>query len=196
MKHLILNRLSSVTHSLAHIHESFILHEHVTHQTSHRRQHTLALESSHHPLLHRGSFIRREMLNATYWVHIVSKRKRPGLEKRLGRSDELAMQRHGQSTYITHTHTRARAAYFTSHPHRLPECPTCTRTMIITTRIVAGSTTAGPIVPSVEVATIAAAAGMAVIVINAPTCNVRVGNTELEVALARTTVTHAGRVPI
>ena len=64
------------------------------------------------------------------------------------------------------------------------------------TRIAAGDSTAGPIVPSVEVATIAATAGMAVIVINAPTCNVRVGNTELEVALARTTVTHAGRVPI
>ena len=110
MKHLILNRRSSVTHSLAHIHESFILHEHVTHQTSHRCQHTLALESSHHPLLHRGSFIQSEMLNATSCVHIVSKRKRPGLEKRLGRSDELAMQRHGRSTYITHlcfyTHTR------------------------------------------------------------------------------------------
>ena len=93
-------------------------------------------------------------------------------------------------------HTHARAAHFTSHPYRLPECPTCTRITIVVKRIVAGSTTAGPTVPSVEVATIAPAAGLAAIVINAPTCNVRVGNTDLEVALARPTVTHAGRVPI
>ena len=63
----------------------------------------------------------------------------------------------------------------------------------MTKRIVAGSTSAGPTVPSVEVATIAPAAGLAAIVINAPTCNVRVGNTDLEVALARPTVTHAVR---